>query len=64
MSIFNNRNPEFKTDASWVQQVIISTIKRIGDGTENSPVRIVTQIFTMHGELICEIDHWKEEQNK
>lgn len=44
-----------------IKQVIITRLLRRGEGKDKSdPVRIVTQFWTMEGELICEFDSWIE----
>lgn len=39
-----------------VLQVIETNILRRGDGTKGNPFRVVTQYWTMDGEIITEID--------
>lgn len=39
-----------------VLQVIRTEIERRGRGTPDDPVRVVTQLWTMEGELVAEID--------
>jgi len=46
----------FPSDKIWCQEVIIATTKRNGDGTDNNPIRIVTQVFTKEGCFIAEYD--------
>lgn len=45
-----------KMDTVKVMQVIETTIARRGEGIKDSPVRIVTQYWTMEGKMIFEID--------
>lgn len=46
----------FEMDKAQVVKVIITTNKRKGKGIESDPVRIVTQIWDLKGNLIAEID--------
>jgi len=39
-----------------VMPVIVTTLKRAGDGSAGSPVRIITQIWNEQGTLLHEID--------
>lgn len=39
-----------------VAQVIITTNARRGEGTKESPIRVIKQIWSMDGELIAEVD--------
>ena len=41
---------------AYVTQVIITNLRRIGLGKDGDPLRIVTQIWTLDGTLIAEID--------
>lgn len=43
-------------DNSVCKEVIITTIRRRGLGTENSPIRVITEIFEKDGTLIAEKD--------
>lgn len=43
-------------DTVKVMQIIETTIKRRGTGETGSPIRIITQYWTMEGVLIFEID--------
>lgn len=43
-------------DTVFCKEVIISTIKRRGLGTELSPVRIITEVYEKDGTLIAEKD--------
>ncbi len=47
-------------DTVKVTQVIITTLLRRGKGVENDPIRIITQIWDMDGNLIVEIDPLKK----
>lgn len=38
-------------------EVVIKTISRKGDGTENNPYREVVQYWTLDGELLCEVEN-------
>lgn len=38
-------------------EVVIKTIFRKGNGTENDPYREVVQYWTLDGELLCEKDN-------
>ena len=42
-------------DSAIVMQVIKTTILRRGNGT-TTPVRIITQYWTLEGKLLCEVD--------
>lgn len=50
-------------DKVEVMQVIKTTLKRRGEGTKGNPVRIITQYWTMDGELIVEVDPQTVELN-
>lgn len=39
-----------------VMQIIRTTNLRRGDGTERSPIRAVTQYWSMQGDLLAEVD--------
>lgn len=43
-------------DKAVLMEVIVSAIARRGDGTEQAPIRVVTQVFTTDGKLIAEYD--------
>jgi hypothetical protein len=44
-------------DIARVIEVIETTLKRRGEGkNESDPLRIITQYWTLDGQLICEID--------
>ena len=43
-------------DSARVIQVIESTLLRRGKGTEDDPIRIVTQYFALDGTLLAESD--------
>lgn len=47
-------------DTVEVKQVIITNLLRRGKGVEGDPIRVITQIWTMEGELITEIDPFKK----
>lgn len=38
------------------KEVIISTIKRRGAGTDNGPIRFITEVFEKDGTFIAEYD--------
>jgi hypothetical protein len=44
---------EYDMDMVRVVPVIITTTERWGKGTKESPVRVITQIYTLEGELIA-----------
>jgi len=46
----------YEIDTCKYEEVIISTLKKRGDGTKTSPIRVITQVFTKEGELIAEVD--------
>lgn len=46
-------------DTARVEKVIITTLLRRGKGTEDDPMRVIKQIWTLDGELIAEVDEWK-----
>ena len=46
----------YETDRCIQETVIIATIKRRGKGTEDDPIRIITQVFDLKGNLIAETD--------
>jgi len=39
---------------------VIETYERRGEGTEESPIRLIHQFFTKEGELLFEKDCWRE----
>lgn len=43
-------------DSVICKEVIISTIRRRGDGTPNNPIRMVVEVFEKDGTLIAERD--------
>lgn len=43
---------------------VIRTKDRRGNGTEQEPTRIVTQYWTLEGELLAERDPWLDEEHK
>jgi len=43
-------------DTAVLQEVIITTNQRRGEGVVNDPVRVVTQVWTTDGMLIAEND--------
>ena len=45
----------FKMDTAKVIQVIETTLTRRGDGA-NTPIRIITQYWSLDGKLLTEID--------
>lgn len=47
-------------DECKIIEVIKSTLLRRGKGTEESPVRIITQYWTKEGELLFEKDPFEE----
>lgn len=47
-------------DTVKVIEVIETTLSRRGRGEPGSPIRIITQYWTMKGELIFEKDHWRD----
>jgi len=46
---------EYRMDEVFVTEVIICTKQRRGNGIDD-PIRVITEIFTMEGELIAEYD--------
>ena len=40
-------------------QLIKTTLARTGEGVDGDPIRIITQYWTMKGELLFEFDTWK-----
>ena len=45
-----------------VQQVIITTLSLRGEGVVGNPYRRITEIWTLDGEKIAEVDHYKEQK--
>lgn len=45
----------YAKDSCFTEEVIISTLKKRGNG-KNDPIRIITQVFTTGGQLIAEHD--------
>lgn len=43
-------------DQACVINVIRTTLLRRGEGTQSEPLRVITQYWTMDGELLWEID--------
>lgn len=43
-------------DKVFCKEVIISTIRRRGQGVEHSPIRIITEVYEKDGTLIAEHD--------
>jgi len=51
----------FDADNVFIQEVIICTKKRRGNGSSSdNPIRIITEVFTKDGKLIAEYDPHKE----
>lgn len=48
------------TDSAKLIQVICTTLTRYGDGSELNPIRIITQYWSIDGELLAEVDPHKE----
>lgn len=40
----------------WVGEVVVTKLLRRGDGTENNPIRIITEVWTRDGQKIAEDD--------
>lgn len=51
-------------DSAKVVQLIETTILRRGKGTDGDPIRIITQWWTLEGELVVERDAWTEDQKR
>lgn len=43
-------------DYARVIQVVETTLERRGKGVEGDPIRIITQYWSMDGELLAEVD--------
>ena len=43
-----------------VISVIETTLTMLGEGVEGDPVRILTQYWTVDGDLLASVDKWKE----
>ena len=43
-------------DTVICKEVIVSTIRRRGEGVTSSPIRIITEVFEKDGKLIAEYD--------
>lgn len=43
-------------DTVKVQQVIICTMNRRGEGTKDDPIRVLTEVYSLAGEKIAEND--------
>jgi hypothetical protein len=56
-----NDEISFKSHVALVQKVIITTLRTRGRGDDNDPVRLITQIWTLDGKLIAEVDDWRVE---
>lgn len=48
-------------DRICVTEVIISRITRKGKGIPYDPIRVITEIYTLDGKLICSYDPIKQE---
>jgi hypothetical protein len=57
-----NNEYGFPIGKAWCQEVIICTTQTRGKGTQEDPLRGITQIFSKEGNLIVEID--PEERKK
>lgn len=53
-------NKEIGIDNVKVMQVIVCTKKRRGKGVTDDPIRMITEIFTLDGDLIAEHDPQNE----
>ena len=51
-------------DSAQIVQLIHTNLTRRGDGTEKDPCRIVEQYWTLDGQLLFEIDAYKNEKRK
>ena len=51
-------------DTAEVIQVIRTTLTRRGDGTTESPIRVITQYWTLEGKLLVEVDPVAENRGK
>jgi len=51
---------EKKIDTVECRELIIATIRRRGKGTDDSPVRIITEIYEKDGTKIAEHDPYLE----
>lgn len=50
-------------DCARVIQVIQTTLLRRGEGkSEENPVRVIEQFWSLDGELLAENDRWKQGQ--
>jgi len=47
-------------DTVVCKEVIVSTLKRRGTGVENSPIRIITEVYEKDGTKIAEHDPYTE----
>lgn len=43
-------------DTVECKEMIVSTLKRRGDGNENNPIRVITEVFEKNGTKIAEND--------
>jgi len=51
-------------DSVWVEEVIITTTERRGNGVEGDPIRIITKVFLKDGTLIAEHDPLNKNYNQ
>lgn len=51
-------------DTAKVIRVIETTMTRRGNGTKESPCRIITQYWTLKGELLAEVDPINSKMNR
>ena len=51
-------------DTAIVMKVIRTDILRRGKGTSESPIRIIIQYWSLKGELLAEVDAWKERKEQ
>lgn len=53
------------TDSVRLIEVIQTTLTRRGEGkSENDPVRIITQYWSLDGTLLAEVDPWLQGKGK
>lgn len=52
----NDNYKQIEMDKTFIEEVIISTTERRGNGIEGDPIRIITKVYSKDGELIAQYD--------
>jgi hypothetical protein len=51
-------------DSAEIVQLIHTNLLRRGEGKEGDPIRVIDQYWTLDGQLLFEIDAYKNEKRK